>query len=129
MTTEADGQGSGRPAKQEWDLRWLGILVATALIAGALGYVAGGGPSKVHALTGNAYAGTGQISALASDGITYAIPLDTIDWVDSKGTIHSRGRAECLPADLTSGTVKFVAVEWTLDGLTRRNVVWVNCRS
>ena len=125
----ANGQSNAGPAKQEWNLRWLGILVATALITGALGYVAGGGPPRVHALTGNAYAGIGQISALASDGITYAIPLDMIDWVDSKGTIHSRGRAECLPPDTTSGTVKFVAVEWSLDGLTRRNVVWVNCRS
>ena len=127
--TAAHGPSGVGPAKQELNLRWLGILVATAFVAGALGYVAGGGPSKVHALTGNAMAGLGQISAQGPDGIYYAIPLDFIDWVDSKGIIHSRGRAECLPADTTSGTVKFVAVEWTLEGVTRRNVVWVNCRN
>jgi hypothetical protein len=84
------------PAKQEWNLRWLAILV------GAAGYVAGGGPSKVSVLTGNAMAGLGQISVQGPDGIYY---------------------------ETKTGPVKFVAVEWTLEGVTRRSVVWVNCRS
>jgi hypothetical protein len=74
-------------------------------------------------------AGLGQISVQGPDGTYYAIPLDFIDWVDSKGSVRDRGRAECLPPDTKTGPVRFVAVEWTLEGVTRRNVVWVNCRN
>lgn len=129
MMSAPHGPIRATPPRQEWNLRWLGILVATALIAATAGYAAGGGPSRVSALTGNAMAGLGQISVQDADGTYYAIPLDFIGWVDSKGVIHDRGRAECLPPDTQSGPVKFVAVQWTLEGVTRRNVVWVNCRS
>ena len=46
------------PARQEWNTRWIAILVATALIAGAAGHVAGGGvsASPAYLLTGDAYA-------------------------------------------------------------------------
>jgi hypothetical protein len=121
---------STAPAARDWDLRLLAVVVVIAALAGTLGYLAGRGPSmEVHVLTGNAYAGQGQISALASDGVTYAIPLDAIEWIDSRGSFHDRGRAECLPADMTTGTVTFVAVEWNVDGVTRRSVVRVDCRS
>ena len=129
MMSAAHGAIGTAPPRQEWNTRWIAILVGTALIAGAAGYAAGGGPSKVSALTGTAMAGIGQISVQAQDGMYYAIPLDFVDWVDSKGVIHDRGRAECLPPDTQSRSVKFLAVEWTLDGVTRRNVVWVNCRN
>jgi hypothetical protein len=82
-----------------------------------------------YVLTGDAYAGLGQISALATDGITYAIPLDNVAWLDSKGTTHGNGRAECLPPDLKTGKVKFAAVRWTAAGVGGYSVVLVDCRS
>src|SRR6266571_1591797 len=84
--------------KQEWNIRWLFILIATALLAGTTGYAAGGGGrSEASVLTGNAYAGIGQVSAQASDGFAYSIPVDGSWWTDSKGSLHSNGRPECLP--------------------------------
>ena len=117
--------------RQEWNTRWIAILVTTALLAGASGYVAGGGLSRSTAtvLIGDAYAGVGQISATATDGITYAIPVDQVTWLDSKGTMHLNGRAECLPPDLKTGKVKFAAVKWTAAGVGGYSVVLVDCRS
>jgi hypothetical protein len=122
---------SGAVPRQEWNTRWIAILVATALIAGALGYVAGGGASRstAYVLTGEAYAGVGQISAVAPDGITYGIPVDNVTWVDSKGSMHGSGRAECLPPELKTGKVKFAAVKWTAAGMAGYSVVLVDCRS
>ncbi len=113
----------------EWNLRWLGILVATALLAGAAGYIAAGGPSRVFVLSGNAQSGVGQVSAQAPDGRVYGIPVDGIFWTDSTGSVHGGGRAECLPPAGKSGAVKFAAVEWTAEGMTQRSVVWVSCRN
>jgi hypothetical protein len=45
------------------------------------------------------------------------------------GSIHGRGRAECLPPDLATGRVRFAAVQWTVEGVSGRSVVLVNCRS
>jgi hypothetical protein len=122
---------SGAVPRQEWNTRWIAILVATALIAGALGYVAGGGASRstAYVLTGDAHAGVGQISAVAADGITYGIPVDNVTWLDSKGSMHGNGRAECLPPELKTGKVKFAAVKWTAAGVAGYSVVLVDCRS
>jgi hypothetical protein len=120
---------AGVPMKQEWNTRWLFVLIATALLAATAGYAAGGGRSTVSVLTGNAYAGIGQVSANASDGFSYSIPVDGSWWTDSKGSLHSNGRPECLPPVGKSGPVKFAAVQWTAEGMTQRSVVWVLCGS
>jgi hypothetical protein len=118
------------PARHDRSTRWIAILVATALIAGAAGYVAGDASRPtVSVLTGNAYAGQGQISALATDGITYGIPVDNVTWLDARGSMHGNGRADCLPPDLKSGKVKFAAVRWTAAGVGGYSVVLVDCRS
>jgi hypothetical protein len=121
----------GAAPRQDWNTRWIVILVATALLAGALGYVAGGGASRSTAsvLMGDAQAGANQVSAQTPDGFYYGIPVDGILWTDSKGSIHDNGRAECLPAAGKTARVKFAAVEWTASGFGGRSVVWVDCRS
>src|SRR2546430_15387310 len=92
----ASGPIGAVAARQEWNTRWIGILVTAALFAGVVGYFAGGGASRSTAsvLTGDAYAGIGQISAIAPDGISYPIPVDNVTWIDSEGSIHANGRAE-----------------------------------
>jgi hypothetical protein len=113
----------------EWNMRWIGILVATALLAGAAGFAVGTVRSQPSILTGDAYAGEGQIGALATDGITYAIPVDDVAWLDSKGSLHGNGRADCLPPDLKTAKVKFAAVRWTVGEVGGYSVVLVDCRS
>ena len=118
--------GQGR--KNELNIRWLFILVATAILAATAGYAAAGGSrSGVSVLTGNAHSGIGQVSAEAPDGVVYAIPVDSVWWTDSKGSLHDNGRPECLPPVGKSGLVKFAAVQWTAEGMTQRSVVWVLC--
>jgi len=128
MTT-VDRPESAASPRQELNLRWLAILVATALLAGTAGYIAAGGPSRVFVLTADAQSGVGQVSAQAPDGRSYGIPVTGIWWTDSRGSLHDNDRAECLPAAGKRGTVKFAAVEWTAAGMTQRSVVWVECRS
>lgn len=108
---------------------WLAIVVAIALLAGVVGYVAGGSRSGVSILTGNAQSGPAQTSVQTPDGVYYAISHDVIFWVDSKGSLHSSGRPECLPPAGQSGPVTFGVVNWMLDGVIRPSVVWVSCRS
>jgi hypothetical protein len=117
------------PARQEWNLRWLAILVATALLAGGAGYVAGGSRSGIAILTGDAQSGIAQTSVQTPDGVYYAIPWDVIFWVDAKGAMHSSGRPDCLPQPGVKSAVEFGAVQWAHEGVTQRSVVWVNCRS
>lgn len=115
------------PARQEWNLRWLAILVVTAVLAGAAGFVAGS-RSEAFVITGDAQSGVGQVSAQAPDGRWYGIPITGIWWTDSNWSLHDNERAECLPPAGMRGPVKFAAVEWTADGMTQRSVVWVDCR-
>ena len=127
----AHGPIGAAPTRQQWNTRWIAILLTTAILAGAGGYVAAGGTSRSTAsiLTGDAYAGIGQISALATDGITYGIPIDHVAWLDSSGSRHENGRAECLPPDMKTGKVKFAAVRWAAAGVGGYSVVLVDCRS
>jgi hypothetical protein len=129
--TAADRPSSAALLRQQWNVRCIVVLGATAVLAGAVGYFAAGGASRPTAsvLTGDAYAGVGQISALATDGITYAIPVDNITWLDSMGSMHLNGRAACLPPDLKTGKVKFAAVRWAAAGVGGYSVVLVDCRS
>jgi hypothetical protein len=111
------------------DARWIGILVLTALLAGSAGFAVGAVRSQPYVLTGDAYAGVGQISALATDGITYGIPVDDVAWLDSKGSRHGNGRAECLPPDMKTGKVKFAAIRWNVADVGGYSVVLVDCRN
>lgn len=111
------------------DARWLGVLVATAILAGAAGFAVGTVRSQPYVLTGDAYAGEGNISALATDGITYGIPVDDIAWLDARGSMHGNGRADCLPPDFKTGRVKFAALRWSAAGVGGYSVVLVDCRN
>jgi hypothetical protein len=111
------------------DRRWFAIVAATVLLAGAAGYVVGTSRSRMYLLNGEAQTGTAQTSVRAPDGVYYAISSDVIVWVDSKGSLHDSGRPECLPQAGEKKAVTFGVVPWTLEGVTRRSVVWVSCRN
>jgi hypothetical protein len=125
----AHPRSAAAPIRQEWHLRWLAILVATALFAATAGYVGGGSRSGALVMTGTAYSGEAQAGVRDANGREYGIPLDMIFWVDSKGSLHDRGRPECLPPAGQTKPVKFAAVEVSIEGVTWRPVVWVSCRS
>jgi hypothetical protein len=114
---------------QEWNVRWIAILVATALIAGAAGFLAGGGPSGVVVVSGTAHSGLGQVSAQGPDDYWYDVPVKGINWTDSTGRVNCCERAACLPPAERQGPLRFAVAQYTLEGVTLRSVVWVYCRS
>jgi hypothetical protein len=91
-----------------------------AVLATACGGV--GGPAV---LTGRADAGEGGLS-ITTDDHTYGGGFG-FAWTDAGGTWHDRGRPDCLPPG-ASRQVRFAATEVTVEGVTWRPVVWLDCR-
>jgi hypothetical protein len=104
-------------------------LVIAWLLAGCGGTVnvtpaAGGVTPQIQ--TGRADAGEIGISITTNDW-TYGVPSDGVTWVDEAGTVHDSGRPACLQPGM-SRSVRFAAVEVTVQGSTWRPVVWISCR-
>lgn len=101
------------------------VLVLAAALAAA--FLFGTTRPAVAIHSGVPSSAEGAISVDA-DGWTYGIPLDGVQWIDSRNSWHDRGRPECLPPTGTTRPVTFGAVEATVQGVTWRPVVWVDCR-
>lgn len=112
-------------------MRMLTIAVVVAGVVLAIGgYLAGSSRSGVTTHTASGYAGENVMTVTDGDW-SYAIPAaDTslILWIGADGTVHDRGRADCLPASGQTGTVTFGAVEASVGGAGVRSVVWIDCR-
>jgi hypothetical protein len=103
------------------------LFVLLALVLGA-GYLIGtwkAGPS-VH---------TGRADSMADGGGTiltadwdYGFARD-VEWVGADGTWHDSGPPDCLPPMSSVEGLRFAATEVTVDGVTWRPVVWIDCRS
>lgn len=126
MNAQVPSRTASGPA---WNVPWIGILVATAVLAGTVGYAAGGGRSGALVMTGSAHSGEAQVGVRDADGREYGIPLDMIFWMDAKGSLHDRGRPDCLPPPGQTKPLKFAAVDVSVEGVSWRPVVWVDCRS
>jgi hypothetical protein len=96
------------------------LLLALAFYLGTLG-------SQVAVHTGVPSSAEGAIS-IEADGWTYSVPLDGVAWIDQGGAWHESGRPACLPPEGTVEAVRFGAVNASLEGVSWRPVVWVDCR-
>jgi hypothetical protein len=102
-------------------------LATTAVIAAALGYVAGRTIPPTF-VTHIAVAGPAENAiSVEADGWSYNIPLD-ITWIDSTGVVHESGRPGCLGPDAGNVEISFVSVDALLPGAGTRSVVLVDCR-
>jgi hypothetical protein len=101
------------------------LTAGLVLVLVGLGYMIGTSRGGVSWHTGLAYAAEGQISVTA-DGWTYSIPLD-VPWDDADGGLHYGERPGCLPPSTDQVSVRFAAVEFSLNGQTDRRVVQVSC--
>ena len=103
--------------------------IAIVLLVGAMAaaFLVGTSRPGVSIHTAVPYSAEGAISVEA-DGWTYGVPLDGVRWIDSTNTWHDSDRPECMPAAGTTQPVTFGAVQVTVQGLTWRPVVWVDCR-
>jgi hypothetical protein len=102
---------------------WLAAGLVIVLVA--VGYLIGTSRGGVSWHTGLVYAAEGQISVTA-DGWTYSIPLD-VPWDDADGGLHLGERPSCLLPSAEQVSVRFAAVEFSLNGQTDRRVVQVSC--
>ena len=100
------------------------VLVGLALIGGfALGSWRSG--ATIH--TGSGYAAEGAISIQAGDW-TYGVP-DDVAWIGSDNAWRGSGRPECLaPSTTPIDDVRFASVDATIEGVSWRPVIWVDCR-
>lgn len=77
---------------------------------------------------GVAYVGSDQFS-IEFDGWTYGSDLHVMSWIDSSGSWHHQGIPSCLQTNPgTSVPVRFQAREVTVDHLTWRAIVSIDCR-
>jgi len=103
-----------------WPIRLL--IICLVLLAYYLGTLR----PMVSIHTGIAHSAEGAIS-IEADGSTHSVPVDGVTWVDSAGW-HESGRPTCLPPTGTTGPVRFASIEASIEGVTWRPVVWVDCR-
>jgi hypothetical protein len=101
------------------------ILVAAALVAA---FLVGTIQHPVSIRSGTAHSAEGAISIEGADGWFYGVPLDGVEWIDSKNAWHDSGRPGCLPPTGTTNPVRFGSVDVTVEASSWRAVVWVDCR-
>jgi hypothetical protein len=94
------------------------VLVVACLVAA--GILAG---CRAGAVSPDIKTGRADVNAAGDGGSittsdwTYSAPMAGINWVDRQGSVHDRGRPECLVPG-TSTEVRFAAVEVQLGGST-----------
>lgn len=105
---------------------WWPILGATA-IAFVAGFLVATWRESPIIATGRADTMEGGGGSISTGDWTYGFSAD-VDWIDEAGEWNSGGHPDCLP-ELKSTMVRFGATEVTVEGLTWRPVVWIDCRT
>lgn len=119
------GEQSGRR-------RFLVLAATVVVVCVGLFWVArvvtGPSPAPKSWADGVAQVGSDQFS-IQYDGWTYGSDLHVMSWIDSSGSWHDQGIPSCLRAEPgTSVPVRFQAREVTVDHLTWRPIVSIDCR-
>ena len=99
-------------------------IIGLALV---IGFVVGSWRAGPTLAVGVAHSVEDQVS-IEAEGWTYAMPLD-VSWVDANSAWHDGDRPSCVPP--STGPihgVRFAYVEVSIEALSWRPVVWVDCR-
>jgi len=109
---------------------WAAAIAAIALfacLAAVLGFAAGAHHQPgMTVLKGVAYVGLDEASVAVGGQVYGFAGTGNLTWVDAQGTIHTSGWPACLPPG--HDPITFGAVPVTADGMSWRQVVWVDCR-
>jgi hypothetical protein len=109
---------------------WVGAVVAL-LVVGALVFVLGAGWQERREELGGWQQGTASVGertgTVELDDWSYGIDESVSGWIDGRGSWHQGGWPRCL-GRLRQVSVRFQAREVTVDGVTWRPVVAVDCR-
>ena len=109
--------------RSTWPVRILVVLaVVVAYYAGslrpAIGYHVGVPSSAENALS------------IEADGWTYGSGAPGgIPWTSAAGVFTEGIRPDCLPAAGTNVPVRFASIEVTVEGMTWRPIIWIDCRT
>ena len=102
-------------------------LAAVAIVALVLGYFIGTWRAGAHMETGRADSkGEGGGTIFAGDW-AYGFSSD-VSWTDAGNNFHDSGPPDCLPPLSSVEDVRFAWVEVTIEEVTVRPVVWIDCR-
>ncbi len=78
--------------------------------------------------SGTAYVGEQQLS-IEVDGWTYGAEGSVPSWIDAEGSWHDGGWPDCLQGKVgQSVAIRFQARKVTVDGMSWRPIVAVDCR-
>ena len=116
-----------------WGMRggWSGLVVLGVVAAG-VGFIGGAAWTRHETdlggwHTGVAQTGIRQIS-IEDDGWTYGASGSVGQWIDRDGAVHDSGWPDCLRVPPGSKvTVRFQARVVTIDDMTRRPIVAIDC--
>jgi hypothetical protein len=103
-------------------------LVAVIAVAVALGFLIGTWRSGVTIETGRADSTANGGGSISTDGWTYGFSSDTA-WTDASNSWHDSGLPDCLPPLSSVEGVRFAWVQATVEGVSWRPVIWIDCRS
>ena len=103
------------------------LSIGLVVLAVIVGYAVGQWRDGPMILTGRADTTAEGGGSISTDDWTYAFASE-VDWIDENNTWHSSERVGCLQPG-GSATVRFAAVEVSIEGSTWRPVVWIDCRS
>jgi hypothetical protein len=104
-------------------LRW--VLLGVLLAAGFFYWVSRNGATLETGRVDSK--GNGGGSIITNDW-TYGFSSD-VAWTDRSNTLHDSGLSECLPPLSSVEDVRFAWVQVTIQGVTWRQVVWIDCQS
>ena len=99
------------------------VLLGVVLAAGFF-YSASRSPTIESGRADSTANGGGSIS---TEGWTYGFSSD-LTWIDRNDAWHD-GLPECLPPLSSVEDVRFAWVKVAVEGVTWREVVWIDCRS
>jgi hypothetical protein len=114
-----------RPARQR-TLLLLAVLAVVVLVCGVLIGATLRSDHEDGWHVGQGYVGADQLT-VTYDGWHYGATL-TVPWIDEQGTWHDDGWPACLER-LKSQPIRFQARSVTVEGMSWRPIVAVDCRS
>lgn len=103
-------------------------VVALFAVAVALGFLIGTWRSGVTIETGRADSTGNGGGSISTDEWTYGFSSDTA-WTDASNSWHDSGLPDCLPPLSSVEGVRFAWVKATVEGVSWRPVIWIDCRS
>jgi transcriptional regulator with XRE-family HTH domain len=108
-------------------LRWVAAAGVACLIAVGAVAVAEHHHAPMTIITGKAYVGD-HVATMVVDGWAYGFSDGGVSWVDSHGSWHEDGWPTCLRGPGTVRATFGVVPVTDPNGISLRQVVWVDCR-